>query len=160
MLIANVWKRGARPKDAFFSFYFLFNPASFHPEDFILDAFISYIYHLFVYISWSAGFFKLQFEHDGLPLHKSESTTMLCDPSEIESSSLRSRLPNASSLNASKSLSDEQEHEFSSMVCDDQQVEQLPFYFYKSTNNRIFLFPYNATIFFFLGSLIMIISSK
>ena len=52
-------------------------------------------------------------EADGGTLHKAESTTMLCDPSESEAARMMVRPAN----NSAKFLSDEH-----SMVCDDHQV--------------------------------------
>ena len=54
-----------------------------------------------------------QVEADGGTLHKAESTTMLCDPSESEAARMMVRPAN----NSAKFLSDEH-----SMVCDDHQV--------------------------------------
>ena len=58
-------------------------------------------------------FSVLKVEADGGTLHKAESTTMLCDPSESEAARMMVRPAN----NSAKFLSDEH-----SMVCDDHQV--------------------------------------
>ena len=55
-------------------------------------------------------------------MHKAESTTMLCEPSEAENLLAASAAAIRKSASTDKSLSEDNEHEFSNMVCDDHQV--------------------------------------